>query len=75
MGRVHGFDCTHGVAFYTRDLNQAGDRVAGHAEVMLHGNLGRNQDLFHAAPHGFGECRGGHRRRHPDFRLASTRGG
>jgi len=51
-GLMHGhsagvdcFDCAHAVAFDAGNLNEASDGVAGHAEVMLHGDLGSVFDL------------------------------
>jgi len=39
-GGVYGFDGAHAVAFDAGDLDEAADGVAGHAEVVLHGDLG-----------------------------------
>ena len=36
---VDGFDGTHTVAFDAGDLDEAADGVAGHAEVVFHGDL------------------------------------
>ena len=37
---VDGLDRAHGVALDTGNLHQAADRVAGHAEVVFHADLG-----------------------------------
>ena len=52
-----------GVALDARDLHQAADRVAGHAEVMLHADLGGVLDLLVGAAERRGQARRGHRGR------------
>jgi len=42
---VDGFDRAHAVAFDAWDLDEAADGVAGHAEVVFHGDLGGVFDL------------------------------
>jgi hypothetical protein len=42
---VDGLDCAHAVAFDTGNLDEAADGVAGHAEVVFHGDLGGVFDL------------------------------
>ena len=42
---VDGFHRAHGVALDAGNLHQAADRVAGHAEVVLHADLGGVLDL------------------------------
>ena len=43
-------DRAEGVALDARDLDQPADRIAGHAEVMLHRDLGGVLDLVVRAP-------------------------
>jgi len=44
-GGVDGFDCAHAVAFNAGDLDEAADGVAGHPEIVFHGDLGGMFDL------------------------------
>src|SRR2546423_4356304 len=45
-GGRDGLDRGHAVAFDARDLDEAADRVAGQAEVVLHADLGGVLDLL-----------------------------
>ena len=48
-GGVDGLDGAEGVALDAGNLDQAADRVAGHAEMVLHADLGGVLDLLVAA--------------------------
>ena len=73
-GGVDGFDGAHGVAFNAGDLDEAADGVAGHAEVVLHGDFGGVLDLSVGAAEGGGETAGGHGAGDADFALAADFG-
>ena len=73
-GGVDRLDGAEGVAFDAWDLHQAADRIAGHAEMVLHADLGGVLDLpVGAAEHG-GETGRGHRAGHADLALATDFG-
>ena len=48
---VDGFDGAHGVALDAGDLYQSTDGVAGHAQVVLHGDFGGVLDLSVGSAH------------------------
>ena len=73
-GGVDGFDCAHAVAFDAGDLDEAADGVAGHAEVVLHGDLCGVFDLGVGAVEGGDEASGGHAAGYADFPLAADLG-
>ena len=60
-----------GVAFDAGYLHEAADRVAGHAEMVLHGDLGGVLDLGVAAAQGGREAGGGHGGGAADLALAA----
>ena len=67
-------DRAEAVALDAGGLHQAGDRVAGHAEVVLERDLGGVLDLRgRAAEHG-GEAGGGHGGGRADLALAADLG-
>src|SRR3712207_5479600 len=68
--RGDGLDRADGVALDARDLDQAPDRVAGEAEVVLDPDLGGVLDLLRGAADDLGETGGGHRARRADLALA-----
>src|SRR5580698_4889169 len=70
-GGVDGLDGAHGVAFDAGDLNKAADGIAGHAEVVLHGDLGGMFDLSGSSAERGGETTCGHRAGDADFALAA----
>ena len=45
-GGRHRLDCTQPVTFYAGNLNQPPSRIAGHAQVVFQGYLGRVFNLF-----------------------------
>ena len=73
-GGVDGFDGAHAVALDAGDLDEAADGVAGHAEVVLHGDLGGVFDLGVGAVEGGDESSGGHAAGDADFALAADFG-
>src|SRR6202020_1924100 len=70
-GGVDGFDCAHAIAFDAGDLDEAADGVAGHAEVVLHGDLGGVLDLGVGAVESGDEASGGHAAGYADLALAA----
>ena len=68
---VDGFDCAHAVAFDAGNLHEAADGVAGHAEVVLHGDLGGVLDLGVGAVECGDQSAGGHRAGDADFALTA----
>jgi len=73
-GGVDGFDGSHAVAFDARDLDEAADGVAGHAEVVLHGDFGGVLDGGGVAVEGSDEASGGHAASYADFSLTTDFG-
>ena len=71
---VDGFDGAHAVALDAGDLDEAADGVAGHAEVVLHGDLGGVFDLGVGAVECGDEASGGHAAGYADFALAADFG-
>src|SRR5438552_2953044 len=71
---VDGFDCAHAVALDAGDLDEAADGVAGHSEVVLHGDLGGVFDLRVGAVEGGDQSSGGHAAGYADFSLAADFG-
>jgi len=72
--RVDRLDRGHGVALDAGDLDQAPDGVAGEAEVVLHGDLGRVFHLRRRAAEHLGEPGRGHRARRAHLALAADLG-
>ncbi len=71
---VDGLDGAHGVALDARDLHQPAHRVAGHAQVVLHADLGGVLHLRRgAAEHGRQRARR-HRAGHAHLALAADFG-
>ena len=70
-GGVDGFDGAHAVALNAGDLDEAADGVAGHAEVVLHGDLGGVFDLGVGAVEGRDQASRGHAAGYADFALAA----
>ena len=70
-GGVDGFDGAHAVALDAGDLDEAADGVAGHAEVVLHGDLGGVFDLGVGAVERGDEASGGHAAGYAYFALAA----
>ena len=69
--RVEGARGGHGVALDAGHLHEAADGVAGEAEVMFEGHLGRIFDLSRGAAEELtGGC-GGHGAGHADLPLAT----
>ena len=62
------------VALDAGDLDQAADRVAGQAEVVLHADLGGVLDLLRGAAQHLGQAAGGHRAGRADLALAADLG-
>jgi hypothetical protein len=71
---VDRLDAGHRVPFDARDLDQAADRVAGEAEVVLHRDLGGVLDLARRSSHHFGQAARGHRAGRADLALAAHLG-
>ena len=71
---VDGFDRSHAVALDAGDLDEAADGVAGHAEVVLHGDLGGVLDLGVGAVECGDQTSGGHRAGDADLALAADLG-
>jgi len=71
---VDGFDCAHAVAFDAGDLDEAADGVAGHAEVVLHGDFGGVFDGGGVAVECGDEASGGHAASYADFSLTTDLG-
>ena len=63
-----------GVALDAGDLDEAADRVAGHAEMVLHADLGGVLDLLVGAAEHRREPAGGHRGGDADLALAADLG-
>ena len=73
-GGVDGFYGTHAVAFDAGYLHEAADGVAGHAEVVLHGDLGGVLDGGGVSVECGDEATGGHAAGYADFALAADFG-
>ena len=71
---VDGFDCSHTIALDAGNLDEAADGVAGHAEVVLHGNLGGVFDLGVGAVQGRDEATSGHAAGYAYFALTADFG-
>ena len=71
---VDGLDRAHAVALDAGDLDEAADGVAGHAEVVFHGDLGGVLDLFVGAVERGDQAAGGHRAGDADLALAADLG-
>lgn len=57
---VDGFYRSHGVALDAGDLDEASDGVAGHSQVVLHGDFGGVLDFAVSGVECGGEASGGH---------------
>src|SRR6202789_4631251 len=68
---VDGFDRAHTVALDTGDLDEAADGVAGHSEIVRHGDLGGVFDLGVGAVERGDHSSGGHRTGYADLTLAA----
>jgi len=68
---VDGLDRGHGVALDAGDLDQAADRIAGEAEVVLHGDLRGVLGLRGTAAHHLGQGARRHRAGRADLALAA----
>src|SRR5690606_20330419 len=73
-GGGDGLDGADGVALDGADLDEAADRVAGEAEVVLDADLGGVLDLLGGAAEDLGEARGGHGAGGADLALAADLG-
>ena len=73
-GRRHRLVRPEGVALDAGNLDEAADRVAGHAEMVLHRDLGRVRHLARAAAQHCGEPRRRHRGGRADLALAADLG-
>jgi hypothetical protein len=71
---VDGLHGAHGVALDAWNLDQAGDRIAAHAKMVLDADLGRILDLRVGASERGGKSRGGHRAGDTDLALATHLG-
>src|SRR5580704_7451187 len=67
---LHGFGSAHGIALDARNLHQTADGIAGHAEVVLHGDLSSVLDLAVVASESRRQSRRGHGAGHAYFSLA-----
>jgi len=70
-GGVDGFYGAHAVAFDAGDLDEAADGVAGHAEVVLHGDLGGVLDGGGISVERGDEAAGGHAAGYAYFALTA----
>ena len=68
---VDGLNCSHAVTFDAGDLDETADGVAGHTEVVFHGDLRGVFDLFVGAVERSYQSAGGHGAGNPDLALAS----
>lgn len=73
-GGVDGFDCAHAVALDAGNLDESADGVAGHAEVVLHGDLGGMFDLRVGTVECGDETTGGHAAGYAYFALTADLG-
>jgi len=73
-GGVDGFYGAHAVAFDAGDLDEAADGVAGHAEVVLHGDLGGVLDGGGISVERGDEAASSHAAGYPYFALAADFG-
>jgi hypothetical protein len=73
-GGVDGFDGAHAIALDAWDLDEAADGVAGHSQIVLHGDLGGVFDLGVGAVEGGNQASGGHAAGYADFTLAADFG-
>jgi len=64
----------HGVALDARNLHQPANGVAGHAEIVLHGNLGSVLHLSVGASKGGSQATCGHGTGYAHFALAADFG-
>ena len=71
---VDGFDGAHAVAFDAGDLHEAADGVAGHAEVVFHGDFGGVFDGGGVSVERGDETSGGHTAGYAYFALAADFG-
>jgi hypothetical protein len=71
---IDGLHRAHRVALDAGDLHQAADRIAGHAEVMLHSNLGGVLHLLVRAFERSHQAAGRHRARDADVALTADLG-
>src|SRR5580704_11157357 len=71
---VDGFDGAHAIALDAGDLDEAADGGAGHAEVVLHGDLGGVFDLRVGAVECGDETTGGHAAGYAYFALTADLG-
>ena len=69
---VHGFHRAHGIALDAGNLHQPADGIAGHAEVVLHGDLGGVLDLTVGSAERRRQSSGGHRAGNAHFALAAN---
>ena len=68
----NGLHRPHRVTFDTGYLDQAPDRIAREAEVVLHSNLGRLQDLLRAPAKDFRQPGRRHGRTDANLRLTAA---
>ena len=73
-GGVDGFDGAHAVALDAGDLDEAADGIAGHAEVVFHGDLGGVLDLGVGSAERGDEAAGSHGAGDADLALAADLG-
>src|SRR5437588_73156 len=71
---VDGLHGAHGIALDARNLHQAGDRIAAHAQMMLDADLSGILDLRVAAAERGGKSRRGHRTGDANLALATDLG-
>ena len=71
---VDGFHRAHAVALDAGDLDEAADGVAGHAEIVLHGDFGGVLDLVVGSVERGDQSSGGHGAGDADFALAADFG-
>jgi len=71
---IDGFDGAHAVAFDAGDLDEAADGVAGHTEVVFHGDLGGVLDGGGVSVERGDEAAGCHATGYADFALAANFG-
>jgi len=73
-GGVDGFYGAHAIAFDAGDLDEAADGVAGHAEVVFHGDFGGVLDGGGVSVERGDEATGGHAAGYAYFALAADFG-
>ncbi|MNU78062.1 hypothetical protein D3C71_676470 [compost metagenome] len=59
-GRRHRFHCAHGITFDARHLHKPGNRITGHAEMMLERDLRGIFHLLRRSAHDRGKTRRRH---------------